>query len=119
MKTIFISSSKNNIFIVVTNNNGQLLFKDSGGKYCKRGSERKTPKVAEKMLKRLEEYLEKNSIQECILKYRNHRYTDKGKVTKQLRLILKSWSNEVLLKEIIDANKIIKTAVRYKSRRRV
>ena len=119
MKTIFISSSKNNIFVVVTNNSGDLLYKDSGGFHCKRGSEKRTPKVAEKVLKALSDYLERDVNEEYILKYRNHRYTDKGKMTRQLKVVLKNWPTELMLKEIIDANKILKTTVRYKARRRV
>ena len=121
MKTIFFSSSKNNIFVVLTNSSGELLYKDSGGSHCKRGSERKTPKIAEKIQEKLIGFLEKNfsTTESYLFKYRNPRYIDRGRMTRQVKFIIKNWPAEVNLKEIIDANKIIKTAVRYRARRRV
>jgi len=119
MKTIFISSSKNNIFVVVTNSAGELLYKDSGGVHCKRGSEKKTPKIAEKIITNIKKFISVENNEEIVLKFRNHRYTDRGRASRQIKFILKTLPFEINLKEIIDANRISKTIVRHRARRRV
>lgn len=117
---VYITSSKNNLFISLIDSSGFIIYKDSGGMNCKRGSEKKTPKIAEKMLDKL--LLKLNQIlndSEIVIKFRNHRYVEKGKITSQLRYLLKTWPNDIKIKGIFNDNKIVKTEVRYRSRRRV
>jgi ribosomal protein S11 len=120
MKKIYLSVSTNNIFISLLDSSGSLLYKDSGGMNCKRGAEKKTPKIAEKMVLKLKDYVTTNySTESFFLVFRNHRYNDKGKIVSQLKHLIKIWPSEIILKEIINDNKVVKTTVRYKARRRV
>jgi hypothetical protein len=117
---IKLNSTKNNFFIVVCDNFSEgVIYKDSGGRHTKRGAQKHSLKVIEKMGEGLFSFLKESKEEKFDVMVKNHRYREQNKLNTHMKYFIKNWNKDYPYNSLYMDKKIYKTKVRFKSKRRV